>query len=208
MNAPEPVTAWHNGNVVAGKDYPTRANARWTAETSDEQFGFSDVQIDYVRATHEAGHAVAALAYRAHLHAAFIVRGHHAEYAAGGRTDCCTLSDENGHAFAAFSGAGERAVDRWLREAGLWTAERSVANEVGASSDRNEFLAINPEVGFGEGQIDYRAVHDISDDVLARNWSAVLRIADRLVQDERLDGETIAAIAGLTNGRPGGSCDA
>jgi hypothetical protein len=136
-------------------------------------------QLDYLRAIHEAGHAVAALLGRGHLHSAQITKGT-ATSTEGGITDCCNLND--GHAFAVFCAAGERATDRWLREAGLWTPERAVAAEVGARGDRHLFLSINPDVGFGDRQIDYRVVHDLADQAIDQQWPAITAVADALVQ--------------------------
>ncbi|MBQ1163877.1 hypothetical protein KBZ21_41850, partial [Streptomyces sp. A73] len=40
--------------------------------------------------------------------------------------------------------AGERATDRWLREAGLWTEDLAAMAELGASHDRAQSRAENP----------------------------------------------------------------
>ncbi|MFF9787179.1 hypothetical protein [Streptomyces nigrescens] len=195
--APGPSTTWHINVSINGQAYPTRDYAPDIWGSSDACFNLPEQHLNYVRAIHEAGHAVAALIGQAHLHFAQIVAGE-AATESGGLTEGCKFSD--GHAFAVFSAAGERATDRWLREAGLWTPERAVANEVGSSSDRCHFLDINPHVGFGDKQVDYRVVHDLADQALDQYWNAVTAVADALTRHLHVEGEVIAELAGLPNG--------
>jgi hypothetical protein len=195
---------WHTIIDIQGQPYPTRNYAPDIEGGSDACLNLPAAQLDYLRAIHEAGHAVAALLGGAHLHSAEIVIGVTGD-AAGGEVRACNLDD--GHGFAVFSAAGERASDRWLREAGLWTPERAVANEVGARGDRRQFLAINAHVGFGDREVDYLIVHDLADQALDRHWKAVLQIADQLAQHGRLDAAQIVTIAGLTNGEASRKCE-
>ena len=197
------MTAWRMLVDVGGQPYPTRNYLPDAEGDSDACLNLTAPQLDYLRAIHEAGHAIAALTGRAHLHHVEIVQGA-ADTEEGGVTHACNLAD--GHAYAVFSAAGERAADRWLREAELWTPERAVANEVGAHGDRRQFLAINPHVGFGDRDIDYRIVHDLADQALDQHWDAVTRVADLLAREQRLDADTIASIAGLANGRGSTKC--
>ena len=190
-------TLWHNDITVDGALYPTRNHAPDFHGTSDDCFALTADQIDYIRAIHEAGHAITALTAAAHLH--------HAEIATestttehGGATHACGLG--NGHAYAIYTAAGERAADRWLRETNLWTPERAVAVEVGARSDRASFLNLNKHVGYGNKQIDYTTVHDLADETLNHHWDAVTRVADALTQHHYLTGNTVARIADMTNG--------
>lgn len=202
---PEPeVRDWHTTIDIGGQPYPTRNYAPDIEGGSDACLNLTATQLDYLRAIHEAGHAIAALLGGAHLHSAAIVIGVAGD-ATGGEVRACNLHD--GHGFAVFSAAGERASDRWLREAGLWTPERAVANEVGARGDRQQFLAINAHVGFGDREVDYRMVHDLADQTLDQHWAAVLQIADQLAQHGRLDATQIVAIAGLTNGEASRKCE-
>ncbi|MFF1916119.1 hypothetical protein ACFVYE_31945 [Streptomyces sp. NPDC058239] len=191
-------TQWHDGIELNGVPYPTRNDAPSVQGDSDDAYSLPSDLVDYARAIHEAGHAVAALIGGAHLHHAQIVKGP-ATTPEGGVTHACNLAD--GHAYATYSAAGERAVDRWLREDGLWTPERAVANEVGARGDRNSFLAINPHVGFGDKEIDYTVVHDLADHALDQHWAAVTRVAHALNHHTHLAGDEIAHIAGLPNRR-------
>lgn len=192
--------AWHIVTDPDGQPYPTRHHA----EIDDARLiDVTDAQLDYLRAIHEAGHAVAVLLGRGHLHSAQIARGE-TDDEVGGVVQACNLAD--GHAYAAYSAAGERAADRWMREAGLWTPRRAVINEVAARGDRHQFLAINPHVGFGDREVDYRYVHDIADQTLDQCWATVIRVADRLVQEQRLDADAIVAITGIPNGTGSMKC--
>lgn len=193
-------TRWHMVTDPDGQPYPVRHHAEVDNVTLID---VTDTQLDYLRAIHEAGHAVAVLLGGAHLHSAEIVIGE-ADGDHGGVVHVCNLAD--GHAYAAYSAAGERAADRWMREAGLWTPKRAVINEVAARGDRRQFLAINPHVGFGDREVDYRYVHDLADQALDRHWGAVVRVADRLVQEQRLDAHAIVGISGIPNGAASGAC--
>ena len=193
---PAPATKWHDDICVLGQPYPTRNCAPNIEGDSDARLNLTPTQLDYLRAIHEAGHAVAVLIGNAHLHSAEIVTGL-ADDETGGVVHACNLAD--GHAYAVFSAAGERAADRWLHEAALWTPERAVANEAAAHGDRTSFLAINPHVGFGDKEVDYRIVHDLADQALNTHWAAVTAVADALHQHQHLTGAAIADIAGLPN---------
>jgi hypothetical protein len=194
---PAPATTWHHDDVrVLGQPYPIRNYAPAGDSDSDTFLNLTPTQLDYLRAIHEAGHAVTVLTGRAHLHSAEIIKGE-ATAEQGGVTYACHLAD--GHAYAIYSAAGERAVERWLHEAGLWTPERAVANEVAAHADRASFLAINPHVGFGDKQVDYRIVHDLADQALNTRWAAVTTVADALHQHGHLTGNAIADLTGLPN---------
>lgn len=205
MATPETsTTPWHLLIDIDGQPYPTRNYAPDIEGGSDACLNLTAAQLDHLRAIHEAGHAVAALLGGAHLHSAEIAIGVTGD-AAGGEVRACNLAD--GHGFAVFSAAGERASDRWLRKAGLWTPERAVANEVGARGDRQQFLAINAHVGFGDRDVDYLMVHDLADQALDEHWKAVLQIADQLAQHGRLDAAQIVAIAGRANGEASRKCE-
>ncbi|MFF4345566.1 hypothetical protein ACFY00_37370 [Kitasatospora sp. NPDC001540] len=158
--------------------------------------------MDLISAVHEAAHAVAVLAGRGRLHHVQlstlspdpVVDG------SSGTThwDAPLPTDE---AFAAVLGAGERAADRWLREARLWTPERAVAVETGVWADRTALLdSASPcMLGFGEGAVDYFAVHDLADTLLEPHWPAVTTLADHLVRHRYLAGHQIADITSLPN---------
>ncbi|GAX57296.1 hypothetical protein [Streptomyces olivochromogenes] len=191
-----PASTWHDGICVIGQPYPTRNYAADIGDDSDTALGLTETQLDYLRAIHESGHAITVLTARAHLHSAEIVHGE-ATTEVGGITYACHLAD--GHAYAIYSAAGERAADRWLHEAGLWSPTRAVANEVAAHSDRASFLAINPHVGFGDKDVHYQHIHDLADQALNTHWAAVTAVASALHQHHHLTGDAIAALTGLPN---------
>lgn len=195
---PAPATTWnHDDTRVLGQPYPTRNHAPSAEDIdSDTLLNLPATQLDYLRAIHEAGHAITVLTAHGHLHSAEIVQGV-TTTEEGGVTKACHLAD--GHGYAVFSAAGERAADRWLREAGLWTPERAVAVEVGARGDRLSFLAINPHVGFGDKEVHYQHVHDLADQALHTHWAAVLTVADALQQHQHLTGNQIATLTSLPN---------
>lgn len=191
---------WHTDIDINGQPYPTRHRA----EVDDPQLiDVTGAQLDYLRAIHEAGHAVAVLSGQGHLHSAQIEQGEH-EGDNGGVVYACNLRD--GHAYATYSAAGERAADHWMRETGLWTPRRAVVNEVAARSDRQSFLAINPNVGFGDREVDYRVVHDLADQFVNQHWDAITAVADALTSHLHLTGGQIADLAQLPNGTPSDTC--
>ncbi|MFH9574212.1 hypothetical protein ACH4MG_27190 [Streptomyces sp. NPDC017454] len=200
---PGPLTDWYTAVGLDGQSYRVRHHAPGLDSVTLAYLTVTEAQLNYVRAIHESGHAVAVLLGRGHLHSAEIVLGD-ADAETGGVVYACNMAD--GHGYAIYSAAGERAADRWLREAGLWTPEGAIANEVAAWSDREQFMAINPHVGFGDRQVDYRVVHDLADEALDQHWTAVVRVADQLVQRGHLDAEEIVAIAGLPNGAASAKC--
>lgn len=198
-----PAPDWYTTVDIDGQPYRTRHHVPGLDSHTPAYLSVTATQLNYLRAIHEAGHAVAALLGRAHLHSAEIVIGD-TDAETGGVVYACNLAD--GHGYAVYSAAGERAADRWLREAGLWTPEGAVANEVAAKSDREQFLTINLHVGFGDREVDYRVVHDLADQALDQHWATVVRVADQLVQRGYLDANEIVAIAGLPNGTASAKC--
>ncbi|MFC8065496.1 hypothetical protein [Streptomyces sp. NPDC057293] len=200
---PGPPADWCTTVGLDGEPYPVRHRAPGLDPRTPACLAVTEAQLNYVRAIHEAGHAVAVLLGRGHLHSAEIVIGD-VDAETGGVVQACNMAD--GHGYAIYSAAGERAVDRWLREAGLWTPEGAIANEVAAWSDRAQFLEINPHVGFGDREVDYRVVHDLADQALDQHWTAVGRVADRLVSVGHLGADEIVAIAGIPNGTASAKC--
>ncbi|MPY47123.1 hypothetical protein [Streptomyces acidicola] len=197
--APANIAPWHTNVYVDGVAYPTRHYALLDEDDDGTEtvLGLKPDELHYIRAIHEAAHAVTAIAGGAHLHHAQIETLDSATDN-GGVTEACGLDD--GNLYAVFSGAGERANDRWLREAGLWTPRLAVAVESGARSDRASFLEVNPHVGFGDREVDYRVVHDLADQVIDRHWREINVVADALVQQIRLDGDDIAGLIRIPNG--------
>ena len=120
-----PATTWHTNVHVNGDPYPTRNYTPNTDDLNYDCIGLTPQQANHLTAIHETGHAITALAGGGHLHYAQI--GPVANNpSATADVHCCNLVDDNGHAQAIYYAAGERAADRWLHEAGLWTPRRAV----------------------------------------------------------------------------------
>lgn len=205
---------WHDDITINGEPYPTRYPLDGDAATSNDCFDdLLDHHRQYLRAVHEAAHAVAGLTANAHIHYAKIARTAELATAApttigipGGDVFACNFPE--GQTFAVFLGAGERAEDRWLRQNNLWTPRRAVGVELGACADRRTFLATNPHFGFGEDRNDYRVVHDLADQLVTDNWTAITAIADILATQLHLTGEQIATLAQMPNGAHSVTCNA
>ncbi|MFE4514199.1 hypothetical protein ACFRMQ_08400 [Kitasatospora sp. NPDC056783] len=102
--------------------------------------------------------------------------------------------------------AGERAQDRWLREAGLWTSVRGWAAEAGALGDRREIYravdeAFGRDVTFGASDDpcrDMSALHDHTDALLDTLWDQATALADALSRRGRLTEQQAAEVTGLS----------
>lgn len=209
----EPV--WNEEAVLNGVAYPTRNPVPEGVTDSGELLSaLTDGQRDQMRAVHEAAHAVAFLVAGGHVHSAWVrntadlrVTADPASGAGqpGGRVDGCGVTD--GRDFAVVMGAGERAEDRWLRTAGLWTPALAAGVEFGAYTDRRAVLDVNPSLGFTGGAGDFLVVHEIADNFVAAHWDALTAVASVLTHRLRLTGDEIAGLAGLPNGAPSPTCD-
>lgn len=209
---PPAEVTWHDDIRIGGKPYPTRNFAPDYGPNSDAYLGsLTYGQRDELRAVHEAAHAVAALVAAGHVHHVQILTTVSLrtcepadEGIKGGETQACNIADSTD--VAVFLGAGERAEDRWLREQGLWTPDVAAGIEMGAYGDRKILLEMNPHVGFGTGQ-DYAVVHDLADHFVSEHWGRVLAVAGELARRLRLDGDEVARLAGIPNGKHADTCD-
>ncbi|MGW5693831.1 hypothetical protein ACWEWX_23585 [Streptomyces asiaticus] len=211
-STPASTITWYDDLEVAGTPYPTRHPAPDYGNNSDAYLGdLPGHQRQYLRAIHEAGHAVAALTAHAHVHYAKITPTVELTTAAptssgvsGGDVFGCNFTD--GQSFAVFLGVGERAEDHWLHQNSLWTATRAVGIELGACGDRRRFLATNPHFGFGVDHNDYRVVHDLADQLVTQHWDAITAVADVLSTRLHLTGGQIADLAQMPNGTHSTTC--
>ncbi|AWT42580.1 MULTISPECIES: hypothetical protein [Streptomyces] len=210
--ADQPTYTWHADININGQPYPTRHPVPDHGPNSDAYHGdLTYAQRDHLRAVHEAAHAVASIAAGGHIHHAKITPT--AELATrelsntgipSGDCSGCNLTD--GQAVAVFLAAGERAEDHWLHQNKLWTPTRAAGIELGAYSDRQSFLALNPHFGFGNDHNDYRVVHDFADQLVTRCWPAITAVADVLAVRLHLTGDEIADLAHMPNGAPSATC--
>lgn len=209
MTVDQPTHTWHHDLNINGQPYPTRHPAPNYGDTSDAYLGDLPTHTrQYLRALHEAAHAIAAISANGHIHYARITPT--AQLAAstgavsGGDVSGCNLID--GRAVATFYGAGERAENHYLHQAGLWTPTRSAGIELGALRDRERCRTLNPHIGFGTGHNDYAAVHDLADQLVTRHWHAILTVADTLTNRLHLTGDEIAHLARIPNGPHATGC--
>lgn len=209
---PPTTSLWYDLMVINGCAYHTRHRASDSTPAGTYLDDLTDQQRDTLRAVHEAAHAVAGLAAGSFIHHARIsttaaLRDRTPDregLVVGGNVHGCNLAD--GLSFVVFMGAAERAEDRWLREAGLWTHTRALGVEIGAYTDRRHVLDINPHLGFDGGPTDYLVVHHLADQFLDEHWDAVLAVADVLSARLHLTGNEVAAVAGIPNGTHSATC--
>lgn len=128
---------------------------------------------------HEAGHAVAAIAQGFPVRYTEIYEPR--DGSAG--VTVITVDDWSKPPTLAFYAAGERAVDRWLREHDLWTPEMAVMAEASAASDRR-----------GNYSFTLEKAHDLADTVIDTHWPAIVAVADTLATARRLEGEAVGDI--------------
>ena len=102
--------------------------------------------------------------------------------------------------------AGERAEDRWLREAGKWNVRRAWAAERSAIHDREEVDAFIDRASSkyltcksNGAWHDLATLHDQTDRALDEHWGRINDLAEALVQARRLDARQIAEIARISN---------
>ncbi|MGW4651357.1 hypothetical protein [Kitasatospora sp. NPDC004289] len=169
-------------------------------------------QATYRRAVsvHEAGHTVVAFHVGMHVKRVEIT-GHTRDLGCGPRLELEGAMSPGDYELAHSAvvkqlAAGERAEQRWLRDAGLWTQERGWAAEMGALNDRD--MAI-PRLQMFTGSDDLATVlgayvlfGDQVEEVLDQHWQAVIAVAAALDDASELTGDQAAALAGLPNPRP------
>lgn len=206
------LVTWHR-NIRWNEDlYPTRNYSSYEGDFAG-MLSLSAQQRQESGAAHELGHAIAHLAQDADAHLARVdlysettdIRlDTGVTRAAGGYT---LAHYERGDEHALWCvlvacAAGERAQDRWLREAGLWTPTRAVAIEVLARSDRDSALHREPRLGFGDAEIDYGLLHDEADAIIDRHWEGLRTAVPVLMTSGRMTGDELAAYVGLPNPEP------
>ncbi|MFF4531531.1 hypothetical protein ACFY1P_19960 [Streptomyces sp. NPDC001407] len=111
--------------------------------------------------------------------------------------------------YAIMMAAGDRAGDRWLREADLWTAQRAWIAERGCDSDRRKVAETVPEpsvVIFGalpagaqpqQGVAHYQALQDEADFWLDMYWPRVQRLAGAMIEHCELSAHRISELTGI-----------
>lgn len=99
--------------------------------------------------------------------------------------------------------AGQQAVNRWLRESGLWTPSLAALADLGAAHDRAVVLDVTtPCPVFGGGGADYGYLHALAGEVLDAVWNRITVAVPVLVGAGRLTGDELAACVGLVSRHP------
>ncbi|WP_228183955.1 hypothetical protein [Streptomyces anulatus] len=194
------LTRWHHDVVLEdGTVYPLRHRLEDGPEygaVNGRALGLTAAQSRTGTAVHELGHALVWLAGGLH------VTGLAVGTEPGGRAQCTLRTHTPEHRAARVIGivAGERAVDRWLRETGLWTPSLAAMAELEAAHDRALVLdATRPRPAFGDGGPDYSDLHHLADQALDTIWDRLLTALPVLVRDGEMTGDRLAARTGLTN---------
>lgn len=203
MSAPAPhqTTTWYHDVVLSdGSVYPlrNRLSEDIRGDISDEALGLTGEQSRVSTAVHELGHAMVWLA--SGLHVQYLGVG----IGSGGQAACTAVAKTPQELMARITGvvAGERAQDRWLREAGLWTPNLAAMAELGAAHDRAYVFACGPEPrpSFGGSDVDYSVLHDLADEALDAIWGKIMKALPILIRVGRMTGDELADHVGVRNG--------
>ncbi|MCX4598319.1 hypothetical protein OG819_55265 [Streptomyces sp. NBC_01549] len=128
--------------------------------------------------------------------------------APGRQADITYFTGTDFYDLAIWAASGERASDRWLREEGLWTADRDWVSEVCSLADRDNISGFDPRwrVAYtdterqqcrtdGVTPVDLAATHAGTDEFLEEMWLAVRHVARLLYTHARLSGSQVRAVA-------------
>jgi hypothetical protein len=155
-------------------------------------------------AVHEAAHAVVYMA--AGYQIGHIVLHEPGDHSHGGRAHVNYLPASGPLLdWAVTCAAGERAEVRWMRETGLWSADRAWVAERLAWRDRSQIGAAYRD-GYGE-ELAFRGDHDSygdyawfmdrTDEALDPVWDQVLTLAHHVVDRRHVAGDEAAKVAGI-----------
>ncbi|MEU1663594.1 hypothetical protein ABZ547_08260 [Streptomyces sparsogenes] len=202
MTAKADTRTWHHLRQHDGAPYPVRhqpptglTNTNW--DTHYQTLGMTAGQGNYAHCVHEAAHAVTALVGGGHVcHARVNIPCRPGRLGAG---DAVFGGLHDAREVAAIA-AGERAENRWLQEAGLWTPRRAIAVEINASTDRRACTSRHPHFGFGDTKRDYLTAHDAADRIIDRHWAEINTVAAELLKRHTLTGDQIADLIRIPNG--------
>lgn len=199
----------HDDLTVNGIPYWTRnpvpqhlRNGR-TTTAAQAALGLTEDEVLARTAAHELGHALVWLAGGLRISRISVVP----DGVAGGHVEALPRGvDAEARPLVLGVAAGERAGDRWLREAGLWTPDRAAIVEVGACADRAFVLDhVTPSPTFGtgsEGGLDYSELQDMADTELDPLWDRLMAAVPLLLQHRVLTGEQLARHVGLPYAPP------
>jgi hypothetical protein len=190
---------WYHDAVLFGRPYPTRHPVpewfRTGAVSASDLMGLSPAQALAAQAAHELGHALLWLAAGLDVsRVSLIPEGR----LGGSAAVVATGVPDEGRLIAVGTAGGERAEDRWLRRAGLWTPDRAAVVEMTAAQDRAQLLeCTTPRPGFGTGGLDFADLHDMADQALDQVWEQLTTALPVLVRSRTMSGARLAAVAGF-----------
>lgn len=204
---------WHHNVSVDGKVYPLRNRldpAYGSIDLSDHAFGLSPAEGRTQTAVHELGHALVWL-HQGGVRVRKVRLGPHLHTVSHRHVSGCTakapVHDTSRMLdWALGVAAGERAVDRWLREEGLWTPSRAAWAELTAKHDRDLILgtaALDPRPAFGTapGGGDYADLHELADQALVQVWDRLRDAVPVLLSRESISGDELGSLVGTANRR-------
>lgn len=201
---PDAIAATEQGVEWAPWVRYTRNPPVYDGKTTDEVAAYTPEERVLDAAVHEAGHAVL---YMAAGHRVGGITVHEfGDYSHDGQAEVEYVPASGPWLpFALKDAGGERAVDRWLRETGLWTPGRAWVAERLAWRDRSQVHVImrtchNRELTFGQhwDRTDYTWITDRTDEALDKVWDQALTLADHVAKHRKITGEEAARIAGFT----------
>ncbi|MEU9754338.1 hypothetical protein AB0D90_14530 [Streptomyces althioticus] len=194
---------WHHDVRVNGAIYPLRNrldDAYNGQPLSDRLFGFTPEQSAAKAAVHELGHALVWLDGGLRVTQVALKRRLDGNDPFYGVVGSGPIWEGRTTAWAVGAVAGERAVDRWLREEGLWTPSRAAWAELSAQHDRVKVLdlPLDPKPGFGSLLADYGDLHQLADNALTRVWDRLRATLPALLTRESIGGQELATMNGFT----------
>jgi hypothetical protein len=200
---PTRTARWHaNRNLAHTTRHPEPDHwiHTWDAE------GFTEDQKLHGTAIHEAAHAVLMCAAGVPIHSVLVrTMSETTNGLPSGENDRGPYSVDLVDLLAGLC-AGERAEDRWLRAAGLWTPERAWAIERHARNDRamaddtiHDTNQIHLTYGASSHWNDLASIHTHTDQVVDQYWANITDLADALIVHRSLNAQQIARIARIDN---------
>lgn len=193
------MTIWHREIITAdGTPYPTRnrlADESLRGEINPQALGLSEADSRAIAAVHELGHAVVWMTGGFHV----VDLGIGDDFK--GYAEIASASREATTAMFVGLVAGERAVDRWLRETALWTSSLAAMAELTAAHDRAAVFEMepSPRPSFGDGPIDYSVLHDLADEALDAQWGRIVTALPVLIRAGRMTGDRLAECIDMPN---------
>ena len=167
------------------------------------QSGLTRHQVRALTAWHEAAHGVIGWTYGLELAYIAIDGSDGVPADAGGYTAWQAESFQHAtwQQVAWTLAAGERAADRWLREAGLWTPALGWICEYSGEDDRAMAAALARDLprpvhvtwGTSSSLADWHVICRQTDQLLDARWSAVCAAARYLLEHGRIEPDQITA---------------